>query len=133
MTTNYLDEADQLCDRIAILDRGRLAALGTPEGLKKGLGGDRVTIQFGPQQDRLEELAGALRKDLPFVNEIKVSPENHELEIRVASNEEALAPLIQAIHQRRHPVLAIQYSRPTLEDVFITYTGHKIKEDSALS
>jgi len=133
MTTNYLDEADQLCNRIAILDRGRLAALGTPEGLKKGLGGDRVTIQFGPQQDRLEELAGSLRKELPFVNEIKVSPASHELEIRVTSNEEALSPLIQAIHQHRHPILAIQYSRPTLEDVFITYTGHKIKEDSALS
>ncbi len=132
MTTNYLDEADQLCDRIAILDRGRLVALGPPEGLKKGLGGDRVTVQFGPQQDRLEELAGSLKKGLPFVNEIKVSPASHELEIRVTSNEEALAPLIQAIHQSNHPILAIQYSRPTLEDVFITYTGHKIKEDSAL-
>lgn len=132
MTTNYLDEADQLCDRIAILDRGRLAALGPPEGLKKGLGGDRVTVQFGPEQDRLEELAGSLKKELPFVNEIKVSPASHELEIRVTSNEEALAPLIQKIHGQNRPIVAIQYSRPTLEDVFITYTGHKIKEDSAL-
>ncbi|HEY5593542.1 MAG TPA: ATP-binding cassette domain-containing protein [Nitrospiria bacterium] len=132
MTTNYLDEADQLCDRIAILDRGRLAALGGPEELKKGLGGDRVTVQFGPQQDRLDELAGSLKKELPFVNGIKVSPASHELEIRVTSNEEALAPLIQRIHHHGHPILAIQYSRPTLEDVFITYTGHKIKEDSAL-
>ena len=132
MTTNYLDEADQLCDRIAILDRGRLAVLGGPEELKKGLGGDRVTVQFGPLQDRLDELAGSLKKELPFVNGIKVSPASHELEIRVTSNEEALAPLIQKIHQHGHPILAIQYSRPTLEDVFITYTGHKIKEDSAL-
>jgi ABC-2 type transport system ATP-binding protein len=132
MTTNYLDEADQLCDRIAILDRGRLAALGSPEGLKKGLGGDRVTVQFDPEQDGLEKLAGALKKDLTFVSEIKVSASNHELEIRVASNEEALAPLIQEIHQHGHSILAIHYSRPTLEDVFITYTGHKIKEDSAL-
>ena len=132
MTTNYLDEADQLCDRIAILDRGRLAVLGGPEELKKGLGGDRVTVQFGPLQDRLDELAGSLKKELPFVNGIKISPASHELEIRVTSNEEALAPLIQKIHQHGHPILAIQYSRPTLEDVFITYTGHKIKEDSAL-
>jgi ABC-2 type transport system ATP-binding protein len=132
MTTNYLDEADQLCDRIAILDRGRLVALGEPEELKKGLGGDRVTVQFGPLQDRLGEIAASLKKDLPFVNGIKVLPASHEMEIRVTSNEEALAPLIQKIHQHGHPILAIQYSRPTLEDVFITYTGHKIKEDSAL-
>ncbi|MBI3812083.1 MAG: ATP-binding cassette domain-containing protein [Nitrospirae bacterium] len=132
MTTNYLDEADQLCDRIAILDRGRLAALGPPEGLKKGLGGDRVTIQLGPHQDGLDELAGSLKKELPFVNAIKISPASHELEIRVTSNEEALAPLIQKINGHNRPIVAIQYSRPTLEDVFITYTGHKIKEDSAL-
>lgn len=132
MTTNYLDEADQLCDRIAILDQGRLAASGAPEGLKKGLGGDRVMIRFGVQEDRLGELAESLKKELPFVNEVKVSPENQELEIRVTSNEEAISPLIQKIHQHRHPIVAIQYSRPTLEDVFITYTGHKIKEDSAL-
>jgi len=132
MTTNYLDEADQLCDRIAILDRGRLAALGPPEGLKKGLGGDRVTVQFGLEQDGLEELSASLKKELPFVNEIKVIPATRELEIRVTSNEEALAPLIQRIHDHKRPIVAIQYSRPTLEDVFITYTGHKIKEDSAL-
>jgi ABC-2 type transport system ATP-binding protein len=132
MTTNYLDEADQLCSRIAILDRGRLAALGSPEGLKKGLGGDRVTVRFGPELDRLEKLAGSLKQELPFISEVKVSSEEHELEIRVASNEEALAPLIQSIHRQGKPILAIQYSRPTLEDVFITYTGHKIKEDSAL-
>jgi ABC-2 type transport system ATP-binding protein len=132
MTTNYLDEADQLCNRIAILDRGRLAALGSPEGLKKGLGGDRVTVRFSPEHDRLEKLAGSLKQELPFVGEVRVSAEDHELEIRVASNEEALAPLIQSIHRHGNPILAIQYSRPTLEDVFITYTGHKIKEDSAL-
>lgn len=132
MTTNYLDEADQLCDRIAILDRGRRVALGAPEELKKRLGGDRVTVQFGSEQDRLEELAGSLKRDLPFVSEIKVSPSSHELEIRVTSNEEALAPLIQKIHQNGLAVVAIQYSRPTLEDVFITYAGHKIREDAAL-
>jgi len=132
MTTNYLDEADQLCSRIAILDRGRLAALGSPEGLKKGLGGDRVTVRFGPESDRLEKLAGDLKRELPFVGEVKVSTKEHELEIRVASNEEALAPLIQSIHRHGNSILAIQYSRPTLEDVFITYTGRKIKEDSAL-
>ncbi|MBI3994999.1 MAG: ATP-binding cassette domain-containing protein [Nitrospirae bacterium] len=132
MTTNYLDEADQLCDRIAILDRGRLAAMGSPESLKKGLGGDRVTVRFGPGRNRLEELSDALKKELAFVNGIKLSPADHEMEIRVASNEEAISPLIQKIHQHGHLILAIQYSRPTLEDVFITYTGHKIKEDSAL-
>ena len=132
MTTNYLDEADQLCDRIIILDRGRSVALGAPDGLKKGLGGDRVTVEFGPDQNHLEKLVDRLKSELPFVNGVKVSSSGHELEIRVTSNEEALAPLIQKIHQHGHPIQGIQYSRPTLEDVFVTYTGHKIKEDSSL-
>ncbi len=132
MTTNYLDEADQLCDRIVILNRGRLAALGGPEDLRKGLGGDRVTVQFRPKEDRLEDLARILKEKLPFVHSIKASSAGNELEIRVTSNEEALSPLIQMIHQHGHPIIGIQYSRPTLEDVFVTHTGRKVKEDSSL-
>lgn len=133
MTTNYLDEADELCDRIAILDRGRLAALGAPEELKKGLGGDRVTVKFQPGQSGLDRMEEALKGKLPFIHDIKRAPDGGELEIRVASNEEALAPIIQQIQERGVVIQEIHYSRPSLEDVFITFTGHKIKEDRSLS
>ncbi|HEY4485264.1 MAG TPA: ATP-binding cassette domain-containing protein [Nitrospiria bacterium] len=133
MTTNYLDEADQICDRIAIMNSGRLVALGGPEDLKKGLGGDRVTIQFSPGQDRLEDLAGLLKKDLPFVHDIRISPTGSEMEIRVTSNEEAIAPIIHKVHQLGRAIHGIHYSRPTLGDVFVTYAGRKIREDSSLA
>ena len=133
MTTNYLDEADELCDRIAILDQGRVVAQGAPETLKKGLGGDLVVVKlvhpFGAQ-DRLPE---RLREALSFIHEIKVSPDRERLEIRVVSHEEAVLPIIQTLHQQGYEIQSLQYSRPTLEDVFITYAGHQIRELPALS
>ncbi len=62
MTTNYLDEADQLCDRIAIIDGGRIKALGSPTELKIGLGGDIVSLTIR-EQDRVQTLADALKSD----------------------------------------------------------------------
>ncbi|HEY5649254.1 MAG TPA: ATP-binding cassette domain-containing protein, partial [Nitrospiria bacterium] len=75
LTTNYLDEAEQLCDRIAILDQGKLAVMGASEDLKKSLGGDRVTIQFNTGEDKLEQLSESLKKEHPFIHDIKVQPE----------------------------------------------------------
>jgi ABC-2 type transport system ATP-binding protein len=133
MTTNYLDEADGLCDRIAIMDQGRVVAQGAPETLKKDLGGDLVAVKlthpFG-EQDRLPE---RLREAFSFIHEIKVSPDRERLEIRVVSHEEAVLPIIQTLHQLEYEIQSLQYSRPTLEDVFITYAGHQIRELPALS
>ena len=133
MTTNYLDEADELCDRIAILDRGRVVALGAPEALKKGLGGDLVMVRVTPplsDQDRLPDL---LRRELTFIHEIKVASDRKGLEIRVVSHEEALLPIIQTLHREGYEIQSLRYSRPTLEDVFVTYAGHQIRENPALS
>ena len=133
MTTNYLDEADELCDRIAIMDQGRVVAQGAPEALKKGLGGDLVTVKLAPPLGAQDRLPERLREELSFVHEIKVSTDRERLEIRVVSHEEAVLPIIQTLHKQGYEIQALQYSRPTLEDVFITYAGHQIREVPALS
>ncbi|HEY5648452.1 MAG TPA: ATP-binding cassette domain-containing protein [Nitrospiria bacterium] len=132
LTTNYLDEAEQLCGRIAILDRGKLAVCGIPEDLKKGLGGDRVTLHFNPSENGLGDLADTLKKDLAFIHEIRVRSGDNEIEARVTAHEQAIAPLIQAVQKTGREIRGIYYSRPTLEDVFVSFTGRKIKEDRSL-
>lgn len=127
MSTNYLDEADQLCDRIAIFDRGKIKALGPPQELKKGLGGDVVSIRLsGVTHPQLEAAARSL-KGLEVAKEVTLR--DNTLAIRVVSNETALSPLIQKINGLGYSVETIHYSRPSLEEVFITYTGHRIKEE----
>jgi ABC-2 type transport system ATP-binding protein len=133
MTTNYLDEADGLCDRIAIMDQGRVVTQGAPEALKKGLGGDLVVVRLAPPIGVQDRLPDRLREALSFIHEIKVSPDRERLEIRVVSHEEAVLPIIQTLHRQGYEIQSLQYSRPTLEDVFITYAGHQIREVPALS
>ncbi len=127
MTTNYLDEADQLCDRLAIIDDGRIKALGSPSELKAGLGGDIVSLTVGASEmARVEMLASAL-KGLPFVRAISTKPTG--LDIRVESPEKALPAVLEAANRLACRLEFIEYHRPRLEDVFVAHTGHAIREE----
>ncbi|MEK6618761.1 MAG: ATP-binding cassette domain-containing protein, partial [Nitrospirota bacterium] len=127
MTTNYLDEADQLCDRLAIIDDGRIKALGSPSELKAGLGGDIVSLTVGASEmARVEMLASAL-KGLPFVRAISTKPTG--LDIRVESPEKALPAVLEAANRLACRLEFIEYHRPRLDDVFVAHTGHAIREE----
>jgi ABC-2 type transport system ATP-binding protein len=125
MTTNYLDEADQLCDRIAIIDQGRIKALGSPTELKIGLGGDIVSLTIR-EHDRVEALAAAI-KSLPSVRSVAQKPAG--LEVRVDSPEKALPAILEAANRLTCRLEFIDYHRPRLDDVFIAHTGRAIREE----
>lgn len=125
MTTNYLDEADQLCDRIAIIDGGRIKALGSPTELKVGLGGDLVSLTVR-EQDRVEALAAAV-KSLPAIR--AVMTRLNGLDIRVDSPEKALPAILEAANRLTCRLEFIDYHRPRLDDVFIAHTGRRIQEE----
>lgn len=133
MTTNYLDEAENLCDRIAILDRGRLVAAGRPDDLKRALGGDRILIEIGSGRNGLVEIAEKIKAELDFVRDVRLVLDRAALEFRVSSHEEAIAPIIQRLHANQLTIQAITYARPTLEDVFVTHAGREVREKGALS
>ncbi|MGH7274566.1 MAG: ATP-binding cassette domain-containing protein [Nitrospiria bacterium] len=127
MSTNYLEEADQLCDRIAIIDGGRVKAIGSPLELKKGLGGDRILIELGQvAPSDIKELAEAIQR-FEFVREIH--ERNNTLEVWINPQEAAFTTLFQKVGNGNYPVQAIHYMRPSLEEVFIRHTGHKIRGD----
>lgn len=125
MTTNYLDEADQLCDRIAIIDGGRIKALGSPMELKVGLGGDLVSLTVR-EHDRVEALASAV-KTLPAIRAVMTRPNG--LDIRVDSPEKALPAILEAANRLTCRLEFIDYHRPRLDDVFIAHTGRTIREE----
>ncbi len=127
LTTNYLDEADRLCDRLAIIDGGRIKALGSPSELKAGLGGDIVSVTLGAgEMTRVEALASAL-KGLPSIKSISTKPTG--LDIRVESPEKALPAVLEAANRLACRIEFIDYHRPRLDDVFVAHTGHAIREE----
>jgi ABC-2 type transport system ATP-binding protein len=127
LTTNYLDEADQLCDRIAIIDGGRVKAIGSPNELKSGLGGDVVTLTLAPGDlDKVEGLAQALKG----VEGIRaVSVKQHVLDIRVASPEKTLPAILTQVAAHQIRLEFVDYHRPRLDDVFLAHAGRRIKEE----
>ena len=127
LTTNYLDEADQLCDRLVIIDGGRIKAVGSPSELKAGLGGDIVSVTVGAgEMTRVEALASAL-KGLPSIKSISTKPTG--LDIRVESPEKALPAVLEAANRLGCRIDFIDYHRPRLDDVFMAHTGHAIRDE----
>lgn len=127
MTTNYLDEADRLCDRLAIIDGGRIKALGSPSELKAGLGGDIISLTVGASEAVCVDRLASELKGLSFVRAI--STRQNGLDIRVESPEKALPVVVEAANQAGCRLELIDYHRPRLDDVFVALTGHAIREE----
>ncbi|HEV8336786.1 MAG TPA: ATP-binding cassette domain-containing protein [Candidatus Polarisedimenticolia bacterium] len=126
LSTNYMDEADRLCDRVAIIDRGRIAVSGTPSELRAALGGDVVTLE-APQPDGepLAPLAAPL-SSLPFVKETRLH--GSRLTVYVEANETAVPRILELASRHGTSVHRISYSRPGLDEVFLKYTGHRFED-----
>jgi ABC-2 type transport system ATP-binding protein len=116
MTTHYMDEAEW-CDRIAIMDQGEIVALDTPQTLKAGVGADRVTIET----DDNDAAIAAIQQQ--FNIEAKVSEGN--VTFGVEGGEQFVPRLFSELSV---PILGVSVSRPTLDDVFMSYTGSTIRD-----
>ncbi len=124
MTTNYLEEADQLCDRLAIIDGGVIKTIGSPLELKVGLGGDIVSLTL-KETDKIPSLESAL-KGQPAIKAVRATSKG--LDIRVESPEKALPIILECANRAGCSVEFIQYNRPRLDDVFLAHTGRRIEE-----
>lgn len=129
MTTNYLDEADQLCDRLAIIDGGRIKTLGAPAELKIALGGDIVSLTI-KEVARIAALADAVVGQ-PAIRSVSTTATG--LDVRVDSAEKAIPAILEAANRLNCRLEFIEYHRPRLDDVFIAHTGRRIQDDQPSS
>jgi ABC-2 type transport system ATP-binding protein len=116
LTTHYLDEADALCDRILIIDQGRIIGEGTPEDLKRRLSGDIVTVEIDGDAGR----ARAALTALTAVRNVRV--EDRTLRITVEHGDRILIELTRALDTEGVRPRSIRLTRPTLDDVFLALT-----------
>jgi ABC-2 type transport system ATP-binding protein len=123
ITTHYLEEADALCDRIAIIDHGEIVAEGTPDELKQEISGDVLALALNGSAPRAADLLGGQ----PYVNKCEFIDEGG-LRLYVDKGATAI-PLIQRVLDGAGVELgAIELSRPSLDDVFLTKTGRTLRE-----
>ncbi|MDD1701498.1 MAG: ATP-binding cassette domain-containing protein [Methanoregula sp.] len=123
LTTHYMEEADRLCNRIAIIDHGKIIALDTPARLKDSLGGDLVTIR----SPATKKIAAAL--SAPWINRIEVR--GNDVVVSLKNAEQHISTIVTRLNEEAIPIDAISVHKPTLEDVFLSYTGKTIRDEEA--
>jgi ABC-2 type transport system ATP-binding protein len=124
LTTHYLDEADALCDRILILDAGRIVAEGSPAELKARIAGDLIVLSLsraaeaGAAAERLRGLEG-VREVAVFEAQVRAT---------VDQGDRRVLALMKALGEAAIDIQSVQVSRPSLDDVFLTLTGHSLRD-----
>jgi ABC-2 type transport system ATP-binding protein len=123
LTTHYMDEADKLCDRIGIIDHGKLVALDTPRKLKETLEGDVITIK----SENIGELTAVLSEKLGLTQSRIV---DDSLEINVRGGRSIMPRIMEVAAANRFFIESILLREPNLEDVFLHYTGKNIRAET---
>lgn len=127
LTTQYMDEADKLCDTIAIIDNGKIIVTGTPEELKSSVGGDTIVFSFLSEETARKAEALLTEK----VQTEKIKTLDNSVHLTVKDGERMMPDLLRSLDAKSLAAQTMTLSRPSLDDVFLKYTGRSLREDGA--
>ena len=127
LTTHYLEEADALCDRLAIIDNGRIVAEGTSDQLKDAVAGDVVTIGVNGSGPRVLTLVEAQ----PYVREASYADDTGLVRLYVDRGDQAIPHLLRLLDSAGFAPTSIALNKPSLDDVFLRQTGRSLRDEAA--
>jgi len=125
LTTHYMEEADNLCDRIAIIDHGKIVALDTPQNLKNMLGGDVITLEV-ENPDDIEKLCKVYEKN---GSSSTISCTDNRIFITIKDGERQIPHILALASDASIPIPSVNLRKPTLDDVFLHHTGRAIRDE----
>jgi len=124
LTTHYMEEADKLCNRVGIMDKGKIVALDTPKNLKNEIGEDVVVIE-SPESEKILNIL----KTIPYVRDVQAK--NDSITINLQNAEEHIPEIFNLLYVYKFSVNSFSVHNPTLEDVFLHYTGKYIRDNTS--
>ncbi len=129
LCTNYMDEAERLCDDVAIIDGGRIVVMGNPATLRSQLKRDVISIEVASFNEHHAKDLETLEKTISQLRIVTgTMKDGTHLKVYVESSEIALPEIVRSIASLAIPIRAITYSRPGLDEIFLHYTGHTLAE-----
>ncbi len=126
MTTHYMDEAEKLCDRVAIIDHGKIMAIGSPDELKNSLGGDMLYVRVSNPVNGIREFAEEVIKERVALS-YKLVGDMIAFSVKYASK--AIPPVFELASMFNIRIEEIKYTQPSLGDVFLHYTGRELRDE----
>jgi ABC-2 type transport system ATP-binding protein len=127
VSTHYMEEADKLCDRVGIIDYGKIQVIDTPETMKNAMGNDTVSFSLMDGIARQDELINRIEQ-IEFVNQ--VIRKQGEITIKSSQCSEVIPKIFQTTSEMNIEINSLSLNKPTLDDVFISYTGHNLRDDT---
>ncbi|MGY5142537.1 MAG: ATP-binding cassette domain-containing protein [Nitrosopumilus sp.] len=125
LTTHYMEEADQLCDRIGIIDVGKIQVIDSPQNMKNSMGNEVISIILNDEKQT--------REFIDYISKISnvknVKSDGVKITVFVSSGTEVLPKIFEFSSSNGIKINSISLTQPTLDDVFISYTGHEIRDD----
>lgn len=125
LSTHYMEEADKLCDRVGIIDYGKIQVIDSPQSMKNALGDEVVSFQVDDNVTN-SNLVSQL-KTISLVKD--VSAKNNQIVVYTAKGAELIPQIFQLTSKLKIKINEISLTQPTLDDVFISYTGHELRDD----
>ena len=127
VSTHYMEEADKLCDRVGIIDYGKIQVIDTPETMKNAMGSDMISFSLINGIAKQDELINRI-KQIEFVNQ--VTRKQGEITIKSSQCSEVIPKIFQTTSEMNIEIDSLSLNKPTLDDVFISYTGHNLRDDT---
>ena len=127
LSTHYMEEADNLCDRIGIIDGGKIQVIDSPENMKNAMGNEVISLIMDDSNNRTSFLSQL--KKIEFVKNI--NEDGGKLTIFVSNGTQVIPKIFQISSDLEIKINTISLTRPTLDDVFLSYTGHEIRDDNS--
>ncbi|MBA4459278.1 MAG: ATP-binding cassette domain-containing protein [Nitrosopumilaceae archaeon] len=125
LTTHYMEEADQLCDRIGIIDGGKIQIIDSPQNMKSAMGNEVISLSI--ENTESEKLFLSELEKIELIN--KINQDQNKITLFASKGTEVIPKIFQISADLGIKIISISLTQPTLDDVFISYTGHEIREE----